>query len=155
MSELIIRWNLVAIFTPKNQHNYCLLLWVPDRTNIIRLYNMYYLPTQIYYPPTYLYYTPTRMYYLPTHMYYLRKSVLSTNSHVLSTKICIIYQLKCIIYQLHVLSTNYMYYPPTLVYYPPTQILLSTNSGHSNFTMPGLPGSLDVQIDPWVGGSVF
>jgi len=54
-------------------------------------------------------------------MYYLPKSVLSTNSNVL--------------------STNYMYYPPT-------QILLSTNSGHSDLAMPGLLVAVDAQIDP-------
>jgi len=61
-------------------------------------------------------------------MYYLPKITLSTD--------------------LSVLSTTSIYYPPTLVYYPPTQILLSTNSGHSDLAMPALPVAVDAQIDP-------
>ena len=72
-------------------------LWVPDRTNIIQLYNTYYLPTQIYYPPTFC---------------------------IIHQLFCIIHQLVCIIYQVTCIIYQNLYYLPTRMYYPPTTCII-------------------------------
>jgi len=85
----------VAVILVANIETY--RIWVPDRTNIIQLYNMYYLPTQIYYPPTVC---------------------------IIHQLFCIIHQLVCIIYQVTCIIYQNLYYLPTGMYYPPTTCII-------------------------------